>query len=357
MKNSKYILLVLFTLLYSSCSDDEYLSVEEDTKQEELNKKYGLQDVDLSSIKNFDSVMHFRTTDEADEFLSNHPLLNPNKEFVGYSEIKVISLVEGNNNNVRGPGDGEIITLTFYPGIPGTNFRYKLSGYSISFIHETSPSGQSVLKEFKSNLVGFVLNVDWVHQNGTARKLSNGNFDVTVSGIQEYYLVVKGVGKFYQQNTKIKATYNPKTKTGEIKSVENDNGYIGGGPVQPRPGSSGGTYGTSGDGGSFGSGSGGSFGGSGSGSGSGGSGSGGSGGSFTYGTSMGSGYTGSGSGVGSGSRGSGSSGSSSGSGSSGSSGSSDSSGSDSSGSATGGPPCGQGTVSRPCPPGPLAPIS
>ena len=335
MKNSKYILLVLFTLLYSSCSDDEYLSVEEDTKQEELNKKYGLQDVDLSSIKNFDSVMHFRTTDEADEFLSNHPLLNPNKEFVGYSEIKVTSLVEGNNNNIRGPGDGEIITLTYYPTIPGTSIKWKISGYSINFIHEINSSGESVLKDFKSNLIGSILNIDWAHQNGTAKKLSNGNFDVTVSGIQEYYLIVKGVGKFYQQNVKIKATYNPKTKTGEIKSVENDNGYIGGGPVQPRPGSSGGTYGTSGSGGSFG---GGSFGGSGSGSGSGGSGSGGSGGSFTYGTSMGSGYTGSGSGVGSGSRGG-------------------------SGSlpptppTNPNPPCGQGTVSRPCPPPPIAPIS
>ncbi len=296
MKNLKYIILFLLVLPYSSCTENDYETVESDlnrTKHKEFNDKYGFVDVDAASIPNSDSVLHFNTVEEADKYLSKYSSLSMHGNYVGQSYIEVIPINYGDEHG----------RSTNYPPIEyRIILKYKISRftyYNVKFTHKISSTGTHTITNVSSGVGGFTIMSSWKHDGQSINRKPGSNHivEMEVQAEQITNMFLEGIGKFDTRNIRMEVEYNTSSRTGKIKSVIDDKGPIK--KYSPRPGdpvtNPSGTSGY-GSGGSSG-GSGGSYGGSGS-FGSGGSGySSGSG--FTHGTSMGTrgtGYTGSASG-------------------------------------------------------------
>lgn len=91
------------------------------------------------------------------------------------------------------------------------------AGYQATFTWNKDGNGliQSV-GNFSSSLVGFTLGVSWTHQNGSAT-YKGDVITYSINGIQNYNIIVEGIGTLFSQHVNISGTYNTKTGAFTVK--------------------------------------------------------------------------------------------------------------------------------------------
>ena len=255
MKNYRCLIFALFTLLYSSCTDDEFYVVEEEMDHEAFKSKYGFRAMNSKDLINPDSIMHFNSVQEADDFLSENPILGMDGQIPGYSEIEVTPL--NGEKNARYPinqGGGDQITLTWKV----SNF----TSYNLRFnVRKTLVGGQYTIseEEVSVSFSGLMLTQGIEVENVIVSRVAGGSFEIKVQFKQTTAMFLKDV-QVTERLLDMKATYNPYTKQGEINSIiDQEYGPIhknGPDPNDFNPFGTNGTgpvgYGTSGSGGSSG---------------------------------------------------------------------------------------------------------
>jgi hypothetical protein len=86
------------------------------------------------------------------------------------------------------------------------------TGYNVAFTWDVGIDGEiSGFSDFNSGLIGFTLGTSWTHQSGYANE-KDGIISFTIYGIQNYNIIVEGIGTLWSQTVTISGTYNTKTK-------------------------------------------------------------------------------------------------------------------------------------------------
>lgn len=87
------------------------------------------------------------------------------------------------------------------------------AGHFASFTYTRNPSGNYTTSGFDSGLMGLTIGVSWDHGQGSATPTldANGMLVVTVTGTQNYNLIVEGIGTVFRQPVKITVKINPCT--------------------------------------------------------------------------------------------------------------------------------------------------
>jgi hypothetical protein len=86
------------------------------------------------------------------------------------------------------------------------------TGYNVTFNWERSAGGIDV-SNWNSGIVGMTLGASWDH-TGSSSYVDKGIVYFTITGYQNYNLIVEGIGTMFQEQVTINGYYNTTTNTG-----------------------------------------------------------------------------------------------------------------------------------------------
>ena len=85
-------------------------------------------------------------------------------------------------------------------------------GYQIGFTWERNSAGMPTnIGGFSSGLVGFTLGVSWDQKTGSAWTGGTETIHYSITGFQNYNIIVEGIGTIFSQSVTISGTYNTST--------------------------------------------------------------------------------------------------------------------------------------------------